>query len=654
MKKFLVLIVFVHLSQSILAQTGIGTTTPDASAKLEVNSSNKGFLPPRVTLTSGTDNTTIASPATGLLVYNTGNNAGLVAGYYYWNGSSWATIATAQGSGVSASFMRGSRSSAQTSNLTTNSLVAFTQVDNSNGQEISLNTTTGQITLAAGRTYRLMGQVSSFTSGAGALGLCWYNETTSSWIGSESLSYAPANSAAYGAVGGAAETIITTTTPTVISLRITSGTSITGLGGNTDFFSSNSYPWFDIQVISGNTAVNGQSVDYAMASLSGNQSLSSAGNIIFNTISGTGITLTNGGFNLVANKTYRLEAALGGSSGAYAYYAWVDNNNNLLSGGSIGAVIKSGTGATDAPQDKAIAYYTPTTNAIVYLRVISVTSGVTAYGPSSAITNNYSSTWATISQIGSSAIVNPWVLSGNDIYNVTGDVGIGIAIPNASALLDLTSTSKGLLAPRVALTAKSGTSSPVASPATGLIVYNTASAGTGGDAVSPGYYYFNGTIWTRMDPEVWSAGVPITIGATTTAPTKGTPSIDYVRYRNIGGKEYEVEYNFLQTTAGTVGSGDYLFTLPGGLQFDFTAPGQTANTGAAGYNAIKNRIASSQGDLLVSNYHSSSIVIPYDGTRFRIMNNNWGSNTWLMHSPSNYAISDGSYGMKMTFKFKAL
>jgi hypothetical protein len=57
----------------------IGTTTPDASAKLEVSASNKGFLPPRVTLTSASDTTTIASPATGLLVYNVGSS-GLQAG----------------------------------------------------------------------------------------------------------------------------------------------------------------------------------------------------------------------------------------------------------------------------------------------------------------------------------------------------------------------------------------------------------------------------------------------------------------------------------------------------------------------------------------------------------------------------------------------
>jgi hypothetical protein len=58
-------------------------------------------------------------------------------------------------------------------------------------------------------------------------------------------------------VGGIAEAMITTTTtPIVISFRITSGTAVTGLGGNTDFAVTNSYPWFDIQVISGNAPFN--------------------------------------------------------------------------------------------------------------------------------------------------------------------------------------------------------------------------------------------------------------------------------------------------------------------------------------------------------------------------------------------------------------
>jgi hypothetical protein len=92
------------ISLGVNAQTGIGTTTPDASAKLDVSASNKGFLPPRISLTGVYDQTTIPSPVTGLLVYCKGD-AGLSAGYYFWNGSAWATIATAGGSGsVAAEF----------------------------------------------------------------------------------------------------------------------------------------------------------------------------------------------------------------------------------------------------------------------------------------------------------------------------------------------------------------------------------------------------------------------------------------------------------------------------------------------------------------------------------------------------------------------
>ena len=90
----LVLVIFFYFSVMCLkAQTGIGTTTPNASAKLDVYSTNKGFLPPRIALLSTTDVVTIASPATGLVIYNT-NTAGttpnnVLPGYYYWDGAKW-------------------------------------------------------------------------------------------------------------------------------------------------------------------------------------------------------------------------------------------------------------------------------------------------------------------------------------------------------------------------------------------------------------------------------------------------------------------------------------------------------------------------------------------------------------------------------------
>jgi hypothetical protein len=91
--KFISTIVSVIISISGFAQTGIGTTTPNASAKLDVYSTNKGFLPPRIALLSINDVATIASPATGLVIFNTAtagttpNN--VLPGYYYWDGSKW-------------------------------------------------------------------------------------------------------------------------------------------------------------------------------------------------------------------------------------------------------------------------------------------------------------------------------------------------------------------------------------------------------------------------------------------------------------------------------------------------------------------------------------------------------------------------------------
>ncbi len=70
----------------------------------------------------------------------------------------------------------------------------------------------------------------------------------------------------------------------------------------------------------------------------------------------------------------------------------------------------------------------------------------------------------------------------------------------ASAVLDLNSGNsgtKGFLPQRVSLTA-SNVAGPVASPATGLLVYNTATAGTSPNNVVPGYYYWDGTKWVRI------------------------------------------------------------------------------------------------------------------------------------------------------------
>ena len=71
------------------------------------------------------------------------------------------------------------------------------------------------------------------------------------------------------------------------------------------------------------------------------------------------------------------------------------------------------------------------------------------------------------------------------------------APPDASAGLDVNFTNKGLLPPRVALTAINS-ATPVTAPAVGLLVYNTAVAGVSPNNVLPGYYCWNGTRWMAV------------------------------------------------------------------------------------------------------------------------------------------------------------
>ncbi len=77
----------------------------------------------------------------------------------------------------------------------------------------------------------------------------------------------------------------------------------------------------------------------------------------------------------------------------------------------------------------------------------------------------------------------------------TGNVGIGTATPDSSAMLEISSTNKGLLIPRVALTAANIWSLAGSKQTDGMLIYNTAYAGTGITTVSPGVYYWRGNQW---------------------------------------------------------------------------------------------------------------------------------------------------------------
>jgi hypothetical protein len=80
-------------------------------------------------------------------------------------------------------------------------------------------------------------------------------------------------------------------------------------------------------------------------------------------------------------------------------------------------------------------------------------------------------------------------------------VGVGTTTPDASSVLDVSSTTAGLLAPRMTQAQKNA----IAAPATGLFIYQT-------DATA-GFYYYSGTAWTSFGSSGWGI-----TGNTGTAP----------------------------------------------------------------------------------------------------------------------------------------
>jgi hypothetical protein len=85
----------LHSPANAQVKIGNNPNTIDANSLLELESTNKGFLPPRMAL----NDATLVAPLTGtvptgMLVFSSGGT--LPDGYYYWNGSAWKLIATSE------------------------------------------------------------------------------------------------------------------------------------------------------------------------------------------------------------------------------------------------------------------------------------------------------------------------------------------------------------------------------------------------------------------------------------------------------------------------------------------------------------------------------------------------------------------------------
>lgn len=104
----------------------------------------------------------------------------------------------------------------------------------------------------------------------------------------------------------------------------------------------------------------------------------------------------------------------------------------------------------------------------------------------------------------------------------------------------------------------------------------------------------------------------LTIGAVTTAPTPGTTSINQALWRRVG-DSMQLQYTFVQTAAGSAGSGIYLFPIPTGRTIDTTkvtvGTNRTVATNVGVGYASSSQHSSDDNSTEVSCYNTTNLAM---------------------------------------------
>jgi trimeric autotransporter adhesin len=316
MKKALINIVaFTFLSVTSVAQVAIssGSTLPDASAMLDVKSTLKGMLIPRMTIAQ---RNAIANPATGLMIYQTDNSPGL----YCNTGTGGVPVWTAAGALPAWGFTGNAGTNPAIHFIgTTDNVPLMFRVNNQPGGKIDqllFNTSLGYHSLLSNTT-------GIYNTADGARSL--YSNTTGTGNSANGLQALMMNvSGNYNTANG---------TNALYSNR--AGSTATAVGAGAMYFSNSNLTSFDnTNVAVGFEALRG-SADAAANTgnwntATGYQSLWSNAAGIHNTASGHG--------SLFANTTGNFNTA----NGSYSLYTNTTGNNNSAYG--FGALWANTTG----------------------------------------------------------------------------------------------------------------------------------------------------------------------------------------------------------------------------------------------------------------------------------------------------------------------
>ena len=488
MKNTILLFVLILSVLASMAQNvGINSdgTAPATSAMLDVKSSTKGFLVPRM---SATERGNISSPATGLLVYQTDGTAG----FYYYTGLAWTLVGTGSGNGtltdvtgtapvVSSGGTTPAISITAASTGAAGSMSAADKIKLDGIATAATNYThptgDGNLHVIATSTTN-SGKV--LTAGASAGSLSW--TTPASGTVTSVTATSPIAS-----TGGAAPVISLGTVP--VANGGTGATTLTGyiMGtGTTAMTASATIPAANI---SGNISGNAANVTGTVAVANGGTGTTSAtvqGGVIYgssttvmaSTVAGTsGQVLTSNGTSAPTWST-----SIGGNA------ATATSATNLT-GGSAGTIAyQTAAGATSQLTAGTSGYLLTSNGAAApsWLSTLPVANGGTGTTTGS-ITGTTALTFAA-GGTNQNVTLTP---SGTGYTLLNGNVGIGTTTP--SVKLDARATSgDGALG--------IGTSSATASTTgAGALRYSTSSGGI--------LEYSNGTAWNTLTSTVTKSTV---------------------------------------------------------------------------------------------------------------------------------------------------
>lgn len=230
---------------------------------------------------------------------------------------------------------------------------------------------------------------------------------------------------------------------------------------------------------------------------------------------------------------------------------------------------------------------------------------------------------------------------------IQAQVGINTTTPDASSMLDINATDKGLLIPRVSIP-NLNAAAPITSPATSLLVYNTNTT------TGAGFYYWDGTKWTpftggtshwtKVGNDIYNNNTG-NVGVGTTTPTTK------FHVENVGSPSTLLNQNF-ETNAITP------FTTGGNANWAT----QTTVKYAGSYAAKSGTIADNQstqmshtivipsGGATLSFFYNVSSETGYDYLRFYIdgvQQNQWsGTIGWTQQT---YILAAGSRTLKWEY-----